>query len=89
MNTVDCPRCEHEHDPYGNTEDDSGEWECEKCGFKFEVEVEYEPSYTITCKHHHYGPLGDFKGPGGIKVSGQFCNHCGAFKMESPETSQQ
>jgi len=49
METIDCPKCEHEHQPTGACEDDFGEMECEACGFKFEVEVEYTPSYTTSC----------------------------------------
>jgi transcription elongation factor Elf1 len=52
VNTIDCPKCEHEHQPIGSHEDDSGEMECKACGAKFEVLVEYDPVYWTSCAEH-------------------------------------
>ena len=47
--TIDCPKCEHEHFPSGCHEDDIGERICDKCGFRFDVELHYDPSYSTHC----------------------------------------
>lgn len=57
MDTIDCPYCGNEHAPVGNHEEDSGERECDGCGFKFIVEVEYSPSYSVTCVEHKFGSV--------------------------------
>jgi transcription elongation factor Elf1 len=76
MDTIDCPKCEHEHLPTGSHEDDSGEMECEVCGFKFEVEVEYDPVYSTRCVEHEYGPFEQKSDRRGELVEGRFCVHC-------------
>ncbi len=45
---VVCPYCSHEHSPTGSHEDDSGEWECDKCEREFECLIEYDPIYTTS-----------------------------------------
>lgn len=55
MDTIDCPKCEHEHKPRGSHGDDSGERNCEACGFAFVVEIEYDPSYHTSCIECEWG----------------------------------
>jgi len=76
MTTIDCPKCEHEHEACGSHEDDSGEWECEECGFKFNVEIEYDPSYITTCVEHEYGHFDMYPDGRGNLVKCRFCVHC-------------
>lgn len=76
MDTIDCPKCEHEHQPTGSHEDDSGEMECEACGFKFEVEVEYDPRYLTSCVEHEYGLFEQKAVRNGELVECRFCVHC-------------
>ena len=76
METIDCPKCEHEHQPTGACEDDFGEMECEACGFKFEVEVEYTPSYTTSCVEHEYGEFEQRLDRRGTLIECRFCVHC-------------
>lgn len=59
---IECPKCKHEHEPNGNHEDDAGEWTCDECGFKFLVEIEYEPTYSTECKEHDFGAWGNVTG---------------------------
>ncbi|WP_346938224.1 hypothetical protein [uncultured Clostridium sp.] len=46
-NTCECPYCGYENkiDDY---EDDSFDYECSNCGEEFEIEVEYEPSFSAS-----------------------------------------
>lgn len=48
--TVECPYCEHENDMSDGLTDlpsnNKFDTECEKCGKEFEVEVEFDPSYS-------------------------------------------
>lgn len=76
MDTIDCPRCEHEHQPTGSHEDDYGEMTCESCGFKFEVEVDYDPVYTTSCVVHEYGPRERKVDRRGELVECRCCVHC-------------
>lgn len=76
MDTIDCPKCEHEHNPCGSHEDDEGEWECEECGFKFNVEIEYDPSYYTYCIEHEYGEYDMHLSRSGEMVNCRFCIHC-------------
>lgn len=50
MADYECPKCGVGYDATGCHHDDAGEHECEECGFAFVVQVEYEPSYIVTCK---------------------------------------
>lgn len=59
---IECPKCKHEHEPHGNHQDDAGEWTCDECGFEFVVEIEYEPTYSIECREHDFGPWGNVQG---------------------------
>jgi len=75
---IECPRCKHDHEPAGNHEDDSGDMQCDECGFEFSVLVEYEPSYSSTCKVCEFG---------GVRTSGKgvkyrACEYCGRVKLE-------
>ncbi|MEV2911461.1 hypothetical protein ABNF65_23360 [Paenibacillus larvae] len=60
--TVECPYCEHENDMShalvdGLSDDNTFDWECDNCHEEFEVEVEFEPSFSaskieyIDCEH--------------------------------------
>ena len=73
-----CPKCKEPHECNGIHEDDAGDWECEKCGFHFIVEIDYEPIYSETCKIHEYG---EKKAVG--KWIAAFCIHCGACDSNS------
>ena len=71
MNTIDCPRCKHEHEPIVSHEEDEGKQECQECGFKFNVEIEYDPDYITSCVECDYGPV--------TIVGGEMvvmCRHC-------------
>lgn len=79
MDTIDCPKCECEHEPVGNHEDDAGEMTCEDCGFVFVVEIEYEPTYSTQCKACEFG---EFKtlphGQPGYEY--RECVYCGNYE---------
>lgn len=49
MNEIKCPYCKHGHEATGSHEDDATTWECNNCNEPFEVDVEYDPTYIITC----------------------------------------
>lgn len=85
MDTIDCPKCKHEHTPSGSHEDDAGEMECEECGFKFDVEIEYDPCYSTSCIEHEYGAYQEVKKYKSIFA--RFCVHCGRcdLKPDDPE----
>ena len=55
MSDYECPNCKTEHDATGSHEDDIGETQCDECGFWFIVDIEYDPSYSTSCKNHTYG----------------------------------
>lgn len=75
MDTIDCPKCEHEHEPSGSDEEDSAEWECENCGFAFKCEIEYEPSYITHCVTHEFGDVQTIE-DGGTTYRYRRCKHC-------------
>nr|WP_319555971.1 hypothetical protein [uncultured Vibrio sp.] len=50
MDTINCPHCDHEHQPSGCHETDDGEWECENCEEEFVVLIEYNPMYSTSKK---------------------------------------
>jgi hypothetical protein len=70
---IECPKCKAETEPCGSHEDDAGERECDECGFRFVVEIEYDPSYSTSCVEHEYGEFGVC---GSGRVSARFCKHC-------------
>lgn len=81
---IECPKCEHEHEPTGSYDDDKGEFTCEECDFEFIVEVEYDPSYSSSCKTHSFGP---FKVMPAIhllrpELTAKFCEYCGACEIK-------
>ena len=82
MDSIDCPRCEHEHEPSGSHEDDSGKWECEECGFMFKCEIEYDPTYLTWCVNHEYGEVitSDIDGE---PYRVQRCKHCQRCRIET------
>lgn len=69
--TINCPKCEHEHEPSGSHEDDSGKTQCQACGFSFNVEIEYSPEYHTFCEQHDFLHCVDEKG-----VPYKLCRHC-------------
>lgn len=75
MQTIDCPKCGYEHEPTGIHEDDSGEQNCDECGFNFFVEVEYSPSYSTCCMDHEWGPF-EIRHLRGEPIECRFCNYC-------------
>ncbi len=78
---IECPKCEHEHEPCGSHEDDSGETECQSCGFKFIVLVEYEPIYSTSCVEHEFGEFKKVACRGEL-VDSRFCQHCGMCQLK-------
>jgi len=81
MSVIDCPKCGEEHEPIGSHEEDSGEHECENCGFKFVVTIEYDPEYYSRCVTHEYGEWKPVPARGGEIVTARFCGHCGACEL--------
>jgi len=73
---IECPKCKEEHEPTGIHEDDSGEMECESCGFAFVVYIEYDPSYEISCVVHQFGEMQTISG-----TDAQFCVNCGKCRL--------
>lgn len=78
--TIDCPKCKHEHDACGSHEEDEGKWECEECGFKFEVEIEYDPDYSTSCVEHEFDDYFCSK-INGKMLECCFCIHCNYCKI--------
>jgi len=81
--TIECPKCKHDHEPSGSHDDDHGETECQSCGFKFVVEIEYEPSYSTSCVEHEYGHVLTRHDRRGDPIECRFCLHCGRCKLET------
>ena len=79
--TIDCPRCKHEHEPTYSHEDDHGKWECDACGFEFDVEIEYESRYDTCCQEHQYGAFEFHTVRSGETVEARFCIHCEACQL--------
>jgi DNA-directed RNA polymerase subunit RPC12/RpoP len=48
MSDYECPHCGTEYEATGSHEDDSGEHECDKCGNRFIVTIDYSPEYSTT-----------------------------------------
>lgn len=51
MSTVECPYCEHENevdDYLTDLRDNKFDCECDSCEKEFEVEVEWEPSFSAS-----------------------------------------
>lgn len=82
MDTIDCPKCEHEHQPNGSHEDDIGKWECEACGFNFFVEIEYDPSYSTSCEKHEYGEKELYRDAEGTTF--WRCKNCQGITLKEP-----
>lgn len=80
MNTIDCPKCDHQHEPCGNHEDDERMWVCEMCGFKFNVEIEYSPDYSVSCSKHNFPEPMYHATSSGRRIFGSFCIYCEHFK---------
>lgn len=89
--TIDCPYCEHEHEPTGSHEDDDGEWECYKCEKLFDVNIEYDPYYSSSKKDCYgdtcvYGEWREWFKAGyeeGTELRGATCINCDRIKTES------
>lgn len=80
--TVDCPRCGHEHEP-GSHEDTAGDYQCSECDFEFIVAVEYTAWYEMTCKVCEFG---DWNRDSGIQYNGKprmirWCKHCSKCEL--------
>lgn len=74
---IDCPRCEHKHNPSGSDDDDAGVQECDACGFRFYVDIDYEPSYSTSCMEHDYNEPERQIAIDGTKFVCRFCKWCG------------
>lgn len=77
----ECPKCKTEYEASGSDADDAGEKACERCGFRFAVEIEYFPSYIASCVQHEYGPWQRRETPQG-RGRYRACVHCGACEMQ-------
>ena len=88
-NTIDCPKCGHEHHSEGNdSEYDGTDMECEGCGFEFTIEVEWDPNFHTTCKRHDYGDWEQRNHSGKIVVC-RSCRCCLSLQLRSdPEVQQ-
>lgn len=80
MNEIYCPKCEHAYEPTGDHETDEGETECDECGFKFIVEIEYDPTYDIRCVEHEFG-LTQHTHKGERAVAFQVCEFCNHIRL--------
>lgn len=78
MSDYECPKCGATYEAVGSHEEDAGEHECEDCGFKFIVEIEYEPCYSTRCVVHEWVELER----GSVFTFWQ-CEHCGAVDSDS------
>ena len=77
MSDYECPKCKCEYDATGSREDDAGEHECDECGFRFIVEIEYDPSYDTRCVEH------DFSKPLENHPGYMACVYCWAVKEQA------
>lgn len=80
METIFCPKCGRERKPTGIDEDDRGEHECQGCGFKFHVEIEYSPTYSTACMIHEFGPF-ETRSFYDKKIDCRFCAYCGKCQL--------
>ena len=71
----ECPKCKAEYVAAGNDED-AGEHICEECGYKFIVEIEYDPSYSTRCAEHDWKPYRS-----GFGFVGQQCSVCSTLEF--------
>lgn len=88
--TIDCPYCEHEHEPTGCHETDSSDWECHGCKRYFEVEIEYDPNYSTSkslCEGGkcEFGEWGEWKPYSDREYRGVSCKECDKVKTETRE----
>jgi len=83
--TIDCPYCEHEHEPTGWYKTDGGGHECLKCGKLFEVHIEYDeydPDYR-TSKMPCVGEHKWVEPP--LPSDWMVCSECDAFERKAKE----
>lgn len=54
---VDCPCCGHENDVTDALQDldrdNMTDWECSECGEEFELQAEFEPSWSASKIEYH------------------------------------
>lgn len=81
MSDYECPKCKTEYDACGSHEDDSGEHKCDECGFRFNVEIEYDPSYSASCVECEMGEFGKRITTMNGVVEARFCKHCGRCEI--------
>ena len=93
MDTIDCPWCDHEHQPTGCHETDDGEWECENCGETFDVLIEYDPMYSTSkseCEDRKHNWL-DWKPwskpTNGREIRFSYCAICDTSRHEIRDAS--
>lgn len=82
MSDYECPKCRQDYTAGGSHEEDAGEQECDKCGFRFIVNIEYTPSYDTECIEHSFGKRTTLRDG----RSAIFCSYCGALKSDSVES---
>ena len=75
----ECPKCKTEYNAVGCYDDDNGEHDCDECGFKFVVSIEYEPEYSASCVTCEFGD----KEKIGTRHFARQCIHCGAVDLDS------
>lgn len=79
MSDYECPKCNAEYNAEynasGGHDDDAGEQICEECGYKFIVDIEYDPSYSTRCAEHDWTPY-----TSGAGLVGERCRVCGGIK---------
>jgi len=80
--TIDCPKCNTEHEPTGSHEDDSGEFTCEECGFVMVVEIEYDPVYWTSCVRCEFKDDWKTVEHKGKQIEVCHCVNCGAVKLK-------
>ena len=87
MDMINCPKCEEEHEPTGSHEDDAGEFECQECGFKFNVVVEYSPEYYTYCIEHEFGEYKMTPDRHGELVNARFCKYCQTCEIKETDVA--
>jgi len=92
--TIDCPYCEAEHEPTGCHETDSSDWQCHKCERYFDVEIEYDPSYSTSkepCRDGQceFGEMSEWRNYGDQELRSATCEKCDKYKHESRKSNDQ
>jgi DNA-directed RNA polymerase subunit RPC12/RpoP len=86
---VVCPKCGHEHQSDSPSEWDEVEYECDDCGFKFEVAVSYSAEFCLSCVAHEFVPW-EFPREnktedGNLWPDAVKCKYCGCVNLGEPQ----